>query len=528
MRRWLVVFVLLISTCLMFQVSGLDVDETELSAAQGTSVEFINYEGPHSKIETREQIMGIGSYLASIIAGGSSRAGVEGKYSLIHAVDPAELERSDADIFVLLPDAVVDHIRNIRLMITGYLMGLYSYDDEDAAVLAEFLTIYNAVFRRKMDYITGTYKRVVLDNLTNEAAGISTVYTDWPGQTMMLVPLTERAAEGGLGSLDSDALTEEEVIEELRSQDDLGLESRKEITELKEREVEEEQQRIDEERDELREEAEEVADRQEEIETERARIEDARDDPVADTEALGAREEELQEEEEELREEEVRIAAREEELDEREQDQEDRVERIQTEREQIASDERALIGQEEPEETEARTTGTLASIVEAPEAVLFIELIRLAGESLGRLVFVDASTGEVMEASTVNTIRNQGYFTFDGKLLVSAGTTSGQGAVRLMLLDSQDLSTLVEGNNDVHEGTSLLVADDFAYAVVQQDDEWRLGKFDSELNLLRVSDQSVDPETHIASHGENIYAQDTDGGLIIFSSQSLTARIVRP
>ena len=508
---------------------GLDVDEVELGVAKDTSVEFINYEGPHSKIETREQIMGIGLYLGGAIASGLESASLGGKYRVVHAVDPSETEKLDADVFMLLPDSVVDHIRNVRLMLTGFLMAAYDYSEQDAAVLGEFITIYNAVFRRKMDYIAGAYKRIVRDNLTNEAAGLSTVYTDWPGKTMMMIPLTEGARDGGIGSLDTDILTEKEVIEELREQEDRGLDSRKDITELKEREVEKEQAAIDEEKRAADQEARRIADQQKQLEEERKQIAAEREKPGADAEALQTRERQIAEREETLREDERVVVEKQEELVERGREQEERVEQIQTEREQIATDERELIGQEEPEATEARTTGTaVAATAQPQDLVLFVEIQRLAGETLGRLVYLDGESGEVAAASTLNTVRNRRFLPAGSSIVVVAGTTTGQGAVRLMVLDSETLEISAEGADDVYPGTAVLVDGDSIFAVVAQGEAWHIGKFDVDLALLRVSDLEVDPESYLALFGEDIYAQGTDGALLILPAQSLTTRIVRP
>ena len=225
--------------CVSF-LTGQDIAEAELFTIRDTTVEFINYEGPHSKIETLEQIMGVGIFLGESIETGYSTASYGNKYKVIHAVGESPDEGLEADIFMVLEDAEVDHIRNMRYMLAGFFMAAYDYELEDGLLLAEFVTIYNAVYRGKMDFLGGKYKQIVTRNLDPGAAGISTLYTDWPGRTEMVIPLTEIASEGGIGSLDTDVLTEDEVIEELRTQPDRGLESRKEITELKEREVEKE------------------------------------------------------------------------------------------------------------------------------------------------------------------------------------------------------------------------------------------------------------------------------------------------
>ena len=339
---------LLVFVCLSLFAYGLDVDVEELSATKDTSVEFVNYEGPHSKIETIEQIKGIGRHLGRQVTDSFGDFTYAGKYRVIHAVDPADSKGMDADIFLILPAAQVDHIINIRRIISGFLEAAYQYSAVDADLLAEFITVYNAVFRGRMDYFNERYKQIVIRNLDAESVGISTVYTQWPGKTRMVIPLTGAAADGGIGSLDSDMLTEKEVIEKLQTEDDKGLDIRKDMTELKEREVEVEQERIDADKEALEDEQQRIAAEQQRLQEEKERI--AKEKAEAEDEeaqrALAEREAALKAEEEKLRREEEDAAEKSQELNEREEDQAERVERIQQEREEIAEDARELIGQD--------------------------------------------------------------------------------------------------------------------------------------------------------------------------------------
>ena len=51
-------------------IFALEVNTTELQSLNGnTEIEFINYEGPHSVINTVAQIKGIGSEIGAQVAG---------------------------------------------------------------------------------------------------------------------------------------------------------------------------------------------------------------------------------------------------------------------------------------------------------------------------------------------------------------------------------------------------------------------------------------------------------------------------
>lgn len=512
---------LLVFACLSLFTYGLDVDVEELSATKDTSVEFVNYEGPHSKIETIEQIKGIGRYLGRQVTDSFGDFTYAGKYRVIHAVDPADSNGMDADIFLILPSAQVDHIVNIRRIISGFLEAAYKYSAADADLLAEFITVYNAVFRGRMDYFNERYKQIVIRNLDAGSVGISTVYTQWPGKTRMVIPLTGMAADGGIGSLDSDMLTEKEVIEKLQSEDDKGLDIRKDMTELKEREVEVEQDRIDVDRGVLEDEQQRIAAEQQRLQEEKEQI--AKDKAEAEDEEtqqmLAEREAALKAEEDKLRSEEEEVVAKNQELNEREEEQAERVERIQQEREEIAEDARELIGQEST--TTERTTATASSAAVPENIVLFIIMSEATGEPLGRLARINETTGKIMQRSSINTIRKQKIEFLGNDILALAGTNSGQGAVRLVLINSDTLETIKQGDVDIFPGSVVLIKDEFVYAVVAQEGNWFIGKFHEDLTLASVSNIAAMPFTSILNVDDKLYILGQDDAVHVLSDQNL-------
>ena len=227
-----VLFLAIISTA-----AAQNVNREELERNQAT-VNFINYEGPHSRIDTVEQIRNIGVELGRAIKNGATRAGLSNRYFVIHCVGEVDGEKFDADVFGLGVDVGVDHIRNLRLIIQGYLQGAYDYTASDAALLARYVTIYNAVFRGDWDFYTTRYKNIVVENLERNKAGLSIRYDEWPGQTLMAIPLGT-GAPGSLSAIDTSGLTDPSVIDSLRSEEGRGIEDRQDMVDLKEREADE-------------------------------------------------------------------------------------------------------------------------------------------------------------------------------------------------------------------------------------------------------------------------------------------------
>lgn len=520
MKRLCVCLVILVAAT----APALDVAENELETIENTSVEFVNYEGPHRKIETAEEIEAIGLDLGRNVDSEFAVYDYAGKYRIIHAVDPSATTGLDADIFLILGTAEVDHIDNVRLILKGFLKSGYGYTDDDGALLAEFVTIYNAVYRKEIDYYAGKYKRIVMENVTAETVGMATVYSEWPGRTQIVIPLTDGATEGGVGSLDTDALTEQPVIDQMREQDDRGLQSRKDITELKEREVEEEQRKIEQESEALEEEQQEIASERERLEEEREELarerqeaEQAGDQEAA--ERVAQREAEVAGAEEDLSQREEEAVAKEEELAQRETEQQERVERIQEEREEIAEDERELVGQDAA--VDQRTTATATSAAALARAVMFLKQRRIADEVLGQLLLIDIRNGSVISESALNTIRNREYHEVGNSIVAIAGTTGGQAAVRLVKMNRDTLQVTAESDVDVFPDSRVAVNGSHIYVVTEHQDSYRLARFDDSLLLRQRSDEDVLSVTNIVVADSELVLQRPDGKIIRLDAESL-------
>jgi hypothetical protein len=280
-------------------VSAQNVNRAELEQNQAT-VNFINYEGPHSRIDTAEQIRNIGVGLGLAVKNGATRAGAGNRYFVIHCVGEQDGEKFDADVFGLGVDVGVDHIRNLRLIIQGYLQGAYDYTAEDAALLARYVTIYNAVFRGDWNFFNTRYKNVVIENLTQEKAGLSIRYDEWPGQTLMTIPLGT-GSPGSLSAIDTSGLTDPSVIDSMRSDEGRGIEDRQGMVDLKEREADAadqsatlQREAIEEEEKNIERDREQSVLEQQRIEQERRRTEQQRQEAERQRQAAAAQQQEAQ------------------------------------------------------------------------------------------------------------------------------------------------------------------------------------------------------------------------------------------
>ena len=213
---------------------AIEVDQNELRQAENTPIEFINYTGPHTEIDSLRSIAEIGSALSG--AAQRNHAGDMNRYAVIHAVDAAVKTGLDADILIIGSAAKVDHINNLRVIIAAYLQGAYGYSEKDARTIAHFVTVYNAVYRGNLDSFKTKYKDIVLKNLSADKVGLALRYDEWPGKTQIVIPLSDQKYSGTLSAIDTTSLSDKQVVEKMREQDDKDLASRKDMIDLKERE----------------------------------------------------------------------------------------------------------------------------------------------------------------------------------------------------------------------------------------------------------------------------------------------------
>ncbi len=217
---------------------GLEVDQNEIKSTS-TTIEFINYTGPHKVIDSIAAIKGIGSDLGTVISKNTAAPATTGnsaKYYVVHAVNDTK-GKLDADIIFIGKDATVDHIDNLRRIISAYLSSAYGYSSKDADTLAVFVTVYNAVYRGNLGYFQSKYKDIVIESLSSENCGLSTTYKDWPGKSEIVIPLFD-VKNGGLSTVDTSVISDSKVVDSMQEDDDKNIESRKDMVDIKEREAE--------------------------------------------------------------------------------------------------------------------------------------------------------------------------------------------------------------------------------------------------------------------------------------------------
>lgn len=562
---------------------ALEVNRAELESTKGSNIVFQNYSGPHTIINTVDQIRRIGSDLAPTIAANPDNfatAGNPNKYYVIHAVDSSVKEKLDADILVIGESATVDHVKNLRRIISAYLVAAYDYSRSDADTIATFATVYNAVYRNNLDNFTSKYKKIVADNLTQGKIGIDTNYQEWPGKTQIVIPLFD--VRGGLSTVDTSAISDREVIKSLQNEEDKGIGARKEMVDIKEREADnatevaqDAQKKATEETAKLKEEqeksaqankdaseakkeanvaqkeadnAQKQADNAQKQANEaqkqaaeakakadanpndaKAKAEAEKKQVVAEEKKAEAEKKQAVAEEKKNVAEEKKTVAEEKQNKAQEQanktsEQADKTAKAQTE---------SKVAQEQADKKRTEAQDERAAIAEdqqslikkenvAEENIMFgLKSIDDLG-AMSAIVKMNSKTGELVKESPVSVIRSRTVFE-DGKNFVAvAGTNFGNGAIKLVLIDKETLEIAGESSEVLSETSVLVEYGGNYFCVVKTGNSFVVGKFDGKTALLAKSEATVKSATPITITAKGVLATASNGKPVVLSIENLS------
>jgi hypothetical protein len=472
------------------------------------SVVFINYEGPHARVDTREEIrqigVGVGQQISDSEKGNAAKlasltveqkktysykfeAGTNNRYFVIHCVSGPEGNKIDSDILGLGVDTGVDHVRNLRVIIQGYLQAGYNYSERDAALLAEYITIYNAVYRGNWDYFTSRYKTQVISNLTKEKAGLSLRYDEWPGRTLIVIPL----GIGGLSAIDTSTITDKKVVEEMRKDDDQGIPQRREMVNLQEREAQKAEQQAQTKREEIKQEERQIAQDKKQLE------DDQQQGKVTQEEAKKA--------EEDLNKREVAVEQKKEEVKKLEDFSEKKSEEAQQQRQEIAKDQQTAIAQD--------TSGVYGVTIE-----------KTTPTTMGRIVRLNAADGKEIKRSPLDSVHSKTVAVIGGRILAIAGENKGQGAVRLIEINPTSLEMARQGSDDIKLGSLLWVNGNDLYAIVfdQAKKQHFIGRFNTNLELQAKSIVRVHPESTVIVQQGRLLTQRENGSVLLLNAADLS------
>lgn len=526
MKKFILLFISAAFTAGLF---ALEVNKSELDSTGDTTIEFINYTGPHKVIDSIASIKSIGSNMGSQVAKDptqSSATAKNSKYYVIHAIDESETGKLDADILYIGSEATVDHITNLRRIISAYLASAYGYNEKDADTLAVFITVYNAVYRGKLDTYKSKYKNVVIQNITADNCGLSVNYKDWPGKSEIVIPLYD-VKEGGLSTVDTSIISDSSVVKSMKEDDDKNVESRKDMVDIKEREADAasekakeaqkkavtEQKKLDEEKKKTQETKKEAESAQKKAEEKQKVAEENPEDKKAQKEAEEAKKEaeEKKQAAEEQQEKQDEQQAKTDEAKQEAKEQQARADKKETE----AQNERKEIAKDQAEVQKK----------EAAQALMTTEFgIILSDEAnmLSRLVKFNVADGEVIKNSPVAQIRNRTIYKEGDGFIAIAGENSKKGAVKLVTISPETLEISAESENTVSQDSVLVQDGKEYYCVVDEKGKFYLAKFGGDLSLKLKSEIEVKSGTPITVTDSGIVVTDSNGKLRLLDKKDLS------
>ncbi len=546
-----------VATALALSAFALEVDRSELeSAGDSSTIEFINYTGPHRVINSAAEISGIGSSLGRAVGRDisvRSEAGSRGRYYVIHAVDPSEKAGLDADIMFIGRGASVDHITNLRRIISAYLSSAYGYSGQDADTLAVFITVYNAVYRGNLGAFRSKYKNAVTANLST-SCGLSTDYRDWPGGTEIVIPLYD-VVSGGISTVDTSVISDSNVITSMKEDDGRNIESRKDMVGIKEREAEkasekaqeaqktavEEQNRLAEERQKTARaekeaaEAQKTADEKQKAADEKQKAaeqaQEKADSNPADTGAQTEAEEARRQADEAATEaDEAQKAADGKQAEAEQQRTAEAEQQKKTDEASADAAEKQALADRKQSEAQAerkdiaKDQNEIRKNEAAAAEVPFEYGITLAdeGQLLSRLVKFSSKDGSVLKSSPVTVIRNRTVFRTDTGFIAVAGENGGNGTVRLVSIDPDNMEITAESGETVAED-SVLMSDGtgFYCIVLNSDGNWVIAKYDGSITLRLKSDVPVNSRTPVSITESGIVVTGADGKMKLLSKDDL-------
>ncbi|OHD63159.1 MAG: hypothetical protein A2176_11480 [Spirochaetes bacterium RBG_13_51_14] len=532
----------LVFTPISYNAAALEVDVDEIRSKR---VEFINYEGPYKKADSFRDIEDIGRQL-SREGRADEPVRFHMKYSIIRAIAKEEPDKFSADIFSIDKNAMVGHIDIIRRITASYLMNQYGYSLRDAKTISLFLSYYNAVHRGDTGYFGSKYKSVVMRHINTGDAGISTRYWEWPGATKMLIPLTEEAQKGRIGSVEPDLLSDRKTIDEIR-RDDKNIPDRKDMADLRDRTIKRDREELEKEKKAQEVEKKAIEARKDETKKYEAELkkEKKEAEKIAVPEKRKEKVEEIEKKEKKLEEEKQAIKKKEEETKEKEKtipDKEEKIKKreevLKEEKKQIEKDELKRDIQKKPDlarkkleekekeldkrEDKIRDKELDKSIYAGKLYYLKVKEYLEGGHYNNDLYMINASTRKIMFKSPVENICGSRYDIYSGGIVIITHRGSHASGHRLTLVDKDTLKAKIYGSDDVFWRSFIEIRDGFIYAVTYEKGRHYLARFDGSLKLVAKSKEELSENTFISFWDNYIYINRLDKTIIVLNKDDLS------
>ncbi len=583
MKKYILALIIVLFSASLFAYE-VDIDEIK-----SKKVNFVNYTGKGNKTESVTEIKSIGYRLSYLVKKGKADTPLRFnmKYSVIRALAKSDKEKFSADIILIDKDAKVDHIRNIRRIISAYLEGMYGYTEKEADAVALYTTYYNALYRGNTDYFSTKYSESVMKHITKKNAGISTLWSDWPGRTAIIIPLTEENKRGEIAGIDPFVIADDKVKDEVKKDKD-NNESKKEIIALKEKDIDTSKKNLEEDKKQLEEKKKETKDEKKKVEEKKAETEKKKEEikkekvetaKIKDPEKKKAKEEEIKKKEDEVKKDEKKntetekkvnkeeekikkdekvIEKKQEEIKKKEEDvKKEKSDTTPTDKEKTPADTKDNTKDNtKPDEKTAAKEETLKKKEETlkekekeldkredtlkdkvpSEGVFALKIYYLevkeyldGGHYNNIMYMINTTTKKIDFKSPVETICGRRYDVFSGGIAVITHTGTHEAGHRLTLLDRETLQATKTGEDNIFWRSFIEIKENNIYAIIKDGETFYLGKFDTNLKLIAKSEEKINGNTFITFFEKFIYVTREDKTIIVLKVEDLKlSDVIKP
>lgn len=151
------------------------------------------------------------------------------------------------------------------------------------------------------------------------------------------------------------------------------------------------------------------------------------------------------------------------------------------------------------------------------------------GHYNNEVYIIDAASGKILVKSPFNDICGREYTVVPEGVIVVGHKGKHEAGHFLTLLDPDTLALKVMGSDNIFFRSFVEVNDGAIFAVIKDNNDFYLGKFDFNMALTARSDAKVFSDTFISFYGNNLYINSDSRDILVLDRNSLrTVDTVKP
>ncbi len=437
----------------------------------------------------------------------------------IRRIQNPEAPGYGADLIEILPTANIGHINVIQRILSGYLVKAFEFQESDAETLARFILYYNAFHRNRTQVIKEKYSEEVGKAVVPEKMGIDISYRNWPGKTMLVLPVKASLIRPGETDLDHGEVD--------RGSGAVTKEEQKLMDDLQQRRKEDDLKKLDQKQQELKTQEQQL--KKEEQQLKQQQTENKKQETVTQTKIEEAKRTgnttEQKKQEEVLKQQQTQTQQTEQKIEENKKAQEDNKEtqtkveeakkdtesgtaasadagKTQQENEQLKQENQQLATK--VEELQQQTQKTIS------DKILFLRVVRNSstGHFNNELWAIESESGDALKKSPFTNICSRDFSVVPNQGVLVAGYEGSfdrEDEHRLFMLDPETLAVKFKSENRIFWDTPFIFQDGKIYVIEQFQGEYFLSRFSPDLKLEQRSSKPVHSHSVITFHKDKVY-----------------------